>query len=187
MMQFLEDIKLHIAQLDQKTFIAYMVGFLLGNLLIVSGIFYYYYSTVADFNNDFTDLNSKRSEMRMLFEREARVKKQEAEVKEMLSKDNKFIIAEEFKNICAKVNMQPVGEPVQSESLKLSGKYREYTLSMRFDNVDMKQVCELLQAIEEVKRIYTKSIDIVRAQGMPAKLNATLVIGTLLTETPGAS
>lgn len=185
-MQFLQNIKIHIAQLDQKTFLAYMIGFLAGNLLIMSGIFYYYYSAVADLNDQITELNGKRSEMRILFERETRVKEQEAAVKKMLSQDNAFIIAKEFKEICAKINMQPTGEPVQSESLKLQGKYREFTLSTRFDNVDMKQICELLQAIEEVKRIYTKSIDITRTQGMPAKLNVTLVIGTLLTE-QGAS
>jgi hypothetical protein len=164
-----------------------MGGFLVGNLLIVSGIFYYYYSAVGELNEQITDLNAKRSEMRILFERETRVKEQEAAVKKMLSEDTGFIIAKEFKEICTKLNMQPNGEPIQSESLKLSGKYREYTLSARFDNVDMKQICELLQKIEEVKRIYTKSLDIVRGQGMPAKLNVTLVIGTLLTEISGAS
>jgi hypothetical protein len=186
MMQFLENIKLRIAQFDEKTFLAYMVGFLLSILLIVAGIFYYYYSAVADLNDQLIELNTKRSEMRILFELQARVKKQEAEVKKMLSEDTGFIIAQEFQKICTTLSLQPAKEPVQGESSQF-GQYTEYTLATRFENIDMKQVCELLEALEAVKRIYTKSIDITRTQSTPAKLNVTLVIGTLLTATPGAS
>lgn len=187
MVQFLENIKLHIAQLDEKTFLAYMFGFLLGTLLIIGGISYYYYSAVADLNEQITELNVKRSEMRTLFERETRVRKQEDEVKEMLTKDTEFSLPQEFKKICTALSLQPAGEPQPSSTVLLSGKYREYTLPARFENVDMKQICELLEAIEAVKRIYTKSIDITRSPNAPAKLNVMLVIGTLLTEIPGAS
>jgi hypothetical protein len=186
-MQFLENIKIHIAQLDEKTFLAYMAGFLLGTLLIVGGISYYYYSAVADLNDQITELNTKRSEMRKLFERETLLKNQEAEVLKLLKEDTSFSLPHEFKKICTALNLQPAGEPTPGDTVLLSGKYREYTLSTRFENIDMKQVCELLEAIEAVKRIYTKSIDITRTQSTPAKLNIMLVIGTLLTEIPGAS
>jgi hypothetical protein len=185
-MQFIDTIKFHIAQLDEKTFLAYMAGFFLGTLLIISGIFYYYHSAVADLNEQIETLNKNRSDMRGLFEREARVKKQEAEVNKMLKEDTGFLIGEEFKKICTKLNLQPTGEPTQGNTSQLSGKYTEYTLSARFENIDMKQVCDLLQEIDAIKQLYTKSIDIMRTQGMPAKLNVTLVIGTLLTAIPGA-
>lgn len=186
-MQFLETIKSHIAQLDEKTFLAYIAGFLVGVLLIIGGISYYYYNAVEDLNEQITELNTKRSEMRTLFEREMRVKKQEADVNKMLKEDTGFKIGEEFKKICTKLNMQPVTEPTPGDSLQGDGKYREFTLSARFENIDMKQVCELLEEIESIKRIYTKTIDLTRTQSIPAKLNVTLVIGTLLTEIPGAS
>jgi hypothetical protein len=186
-MQFLETIKLHIAQLDEKTFFAYMVGFLLGVLLIIGGITYYYYSAVGDLNEQIETLNKNRSEMRALFGRETRVKKQQADVDKMLREDTGFNITEEFKKISTKLNIPPITEPTLGESVQLGGKYREYTLSARFENIDMKQICDLLEEIESIKRLYTKSIDIVRTQSTPAKLNVTLVIGTLLPEIPGAS
>lgn len=186
-MQFIDTIKLHIAQLDEKKFLAYMGGFLLGTLLIMSGIFYYYYSAVEDLNDQIETLNKDRSAMRSLFERETRVKKQESDVNKMLKEDTGFNIAEEFKKICTKLSLQSNAEPILGESVQLAGKYREYTLSARFENIDMKQICELLEEIESIKRLYTKSIDITRTQSTPAKLNVTLVIGTLLTEISGAS
>lgn len=186
-MQFLETIKIHIAQLDEKTFLAYMAGFLLGVLLIIGGITYYYYSAVGDLNEQIETLNKDRSEMRALFGRETRVKEQQAAVDKLLKEDPGFNITEEFTKISTKLNMQPMTEPTLSDSVKLSGKYKEYALSVRFENIDMKQICDLLEEIESIKRLYTKSIDIERTKSTPAKLNVALVIGTLLPQIPGAS
>ena len=186
-MQFLEPLKLHIAQLDEKTFFAYIGGFFLCMILMSSGILYYYYSATGELHEQFDALKKQRSEMRALFEQEVQVKKQEAEVKKLLSEDPSFNIEEVFKKICEKLRLN-FSSITPNTSLQLSGKYREYTLSVRFQNSDMKSVCELLEEIENNKRIYTKSIDIQRvAQSTPTKLNITLVIGTLLTEIQGGA
>lgn len=184
-MQFLDTIKLHILQLDEKTFLAYMGGFLLSMLLIIGGLFYYYYSAVDDLNEQIQELNKKRTEMRVLFERETLVKKQETEVNKMLKEDEHFIIANYFKKVLDKLKLE-VTESHTVDTVQLEGKYREYATTARFNNLDMKQICELLEEIETNKRVYTKSLDITRTQTTPAKLNVTLVIGTLLTEIPGA-
>ena len=188
-MHFLDTIKLHLAQLDEKTFFAYMGGFLLGLFLIISGLFYYYYSAVDDLNEQVQELNTKRTKMRALFERETLVKKQETEVNKMLKEDENFSIGSYFQKVVDKLKLTPKSA-IPGNTLQIEGKYREYTISANFSGenaLDMKQICELLEEIEANKRVYTKSLDITRAQATPTKLNVTLVIGTLLTEIPGGS
>jgi len=183
-MEFLDTIKNHIAQLNEKTFFAYIGGFFLGMLLIIGGLFYYYYSAVDDLTTQIEELNTKRTQMRDLFKRETLVKQQETAVNKMLKEDEYFNIGAYFKKVIDKLRLTPV-EDRPGDTVQLEGKYREYTLSVRFNDLDMKQICDLLEEIELNKRVYTKSLDIVRSTTVPTKLNVTLLIGTLLTEIAG--
>lgn len=186
MIAFLETIKSYILQLDEKTFFAYLGGFLLSVILIISGIFYYYYSSTHEFIAELDELNEQRQEVRTLFETAARVKKQEIAVDKLLKEDEGFKIGAYFKKVLDTLNMSDkVPEQNFFNVVEQEGKYRETTLTARFQMVDMKQICEVLNEIESNQRVYTKSIEIVRSK-VPNKLNVTLSIGTLdLKTVPG--
>lgn len=185
-MEFLETLKQHILQLDEKTFFAYLGGFVLGMILIMSGLIYYYYSAIEDRTIQLEALNEKRQSMRSLFERDALVKAQEAEVKKMLKEDAHFKIGDYFQKVVDKLKLKEnENEKNQVDTVQLEGKYRESTLTTRFQMLDMKQICDLLSEIENSKRVYTKSLDIVRSTTAPTKLDVTLAIGTLENEIPG--
>jgi hypothetical protein len=49
--------------------------------------------------------------------------------------------------------------------------------------MNMQELCELLQALERVQRIFSKSIDIQRSKKIPDAIDVTLVIATLLPKT----
>jgi hypothetical protein len=183
-MEILETIKYHITQLDEKTFIAYLGGFLLGMILIVGGLFYFYSSAIEERVTELNALNEQRTNMQTLFETDALVKKQEQEVKKMLQEDEYFKIGGYFKKVTDKLNLEK-SEMNEINTVQLAGKYRETILMTRFQTIDMKQICDLLSEIGLTKRVYIKSLDIVRSTTAPTKLDVTLAIGTLENEIPG--
>jgi hypothetical protein len=184
-MEFLNTIKNHILQLDTKTFFAYVGGFLLGMLFIMGGLYYYYYDAIDDLTAQIEELNGKREKIRKLLERKTRLEQQEIEVNKLLKEDPNFIIGDYFNQVINKLKLTLKEPYTVSETPKLEGKYQEYTLPARFEAIDMKQICELLEDIENNKRVYTKSLEIVRSGTVPTKLDVTLTIGTLLNKIPG--
>ncbi len=178
-MEFLNTIKYHLTQADEKTFFAYIGGFLLGILLIIGGIFYFYLSAVDERMNELSALNEERQEVQRLFETATHVKKQEAAVDKVLKDDPYFKISQYFTDIVDTLKLSNKVTVQQPSTIEREGKYRESSLHAQFKELDMKQICELLNAIEENKRVYTKSLEIVRAK-VPTKLDVTLDIGTLL-------
>lgn len=185
-MVFFDTIRYHLMQLDEKTFFAYIGGFLLGVILIACGLFYYYYSAIEERTEALHALNEKRHEMKKLFETDESVKKQETAVNKMLREDEHFKIGDYFQKVVDKVKLKDAEkEKNQVNTEQLQGRYRESTLTTRFQMIDMKQLCELLGEIEQNKRVYTKSLDIVRSATAPNKLDVTLAIGTLEQEIPG--
>ncbi len=184
-MQLLDTIKHHILQLDEKTFFAYIGGFILGLLLVLGGLFYYYSQASEELVTEIQELNTERTKMRKLFETYAQVRKQEVTVDKLLKENENFRIYDQFTKILEKVipNGSAIREKPTSE---LKGKYLEWTLTTNISMVDMKQICELLQAIEENPRLYTKELDITRSATAANKLDVRLAIGTLdLNTTPG--
>lgn len=183
-MEILETIKYHITQLDEKTFFAYLGGFLLGMILIVGGLFYFYSTAIEERITELNSLNEQRSTMRTLFETDALVKKQEQEVKKMLKEDEHFKIGDYFKKVTDKLKLNEVAQN-RIETAQLEGQYKESVLTTSFQMIDMKQICDLLSEIGLTKRVYIKSLDILRSTTAPTKLDVTLAIGTLENEIPG--
>ena len=184
-MNRLETIKYHITQLDEKTFFAYLGGFLLGIMLIIGGIFYYYSSAVDDLTSEFEELNKQRQEVRLLLETAARVKKQEVAVDKILKEDMEFRIGKPFEEIITKLQLKETLTNKQSmniETQEREGKYNENILHADFTALDMKQICELLKEIEDNERLYTISLEIMRSK-VPTKLDVKLAIGTLTLKT----
>lgn len=176
-MHYLETIKQHLSQLDEKTFYSYLSGFIVGITLIMGGLMYYYFSSIDELTNQLGELNEQREQVRTLFQTAARVKKQEVAVDKVLKEDENFKIGGYFKTVLDKLSLNATQQQV-SPSVEREGKYLESILSAQFTQVDMKQICELLNEIEANPRVYTKSIDIIRSK-TPNKLDITLTIGTL--------
>lgn len=178
-MELLNSIKYHLTQLDEKTFFAYIGGFLLGIIIIISGLFYYYYSAVDELTGELHDLNLQSQQVHTLFETAAHVKKQEAAVDKVLKEDADFKISSYFTEAVDKLKLNNKVTVQQPSTVEREGKYRETSLHAEFKELDMKQICELLSEIENNQRVYTKSLEIVRAK-IPTKLDVTLDIGTLI-------
>ena len=178
-MEFLNTIKYHLTQADEKTFFVYIGGFLLGITVIIGGIFYFYLSAVDELTDELNALNEQRQEVQRLLETAAHVKKQEAAVDKVLKNDPDFKISQYFTEVVDTLRLNDKVTVQQPSTVEREGKYRESSLHAQFKELDMKQICELLNEIEENKRVYTKSLEIVRAK-VPTKLDVTLDIGTLL-------
>jgi hypothetical protein len=57
--------------------------------------------------------------------------------------------------------------------------YREVLLTAKFDTMNMRQLCELLNEIEQNNMVYTKELDIVKSKKIPNTIDVTLTIATL--------
>jgi ribosomal protein S17E len=52
-------------------------------------------------------------------------------------------------------------------------------LNAKFDTMNMRQLCELLDAVEQNKRIYTKELEIIKSKKVPNTIDVNLTIATL--------
>lgn len=170
----------YLAQLDEQQFKKYCLiaaGVTIGLL----GLYLYsYYSSLNNLKSTIGQLNKKRIETRELLERFELVKKQRKTVDQLLERDKNFKILDFYENILQSLQVMnaQLQEPQTASQDVLDG-YTERTLYAQLVNLNMKKVTDILQAIEQNDRVYTKEIEIDRSTTKPQAVNLKITIGTL--------
>lgn len=157
-----------------------VIGVIVGiNIILMSSIIWYYFSKTHSLQNSLREIYKKEVEAKGLLERLKDVKKQSEEVNSLLEQEKNFKIKNFFDDMVKKLNLNSnqKGDAKISEESVLNKRYTEVTLQAQFQRLDMKQLCELLQMIEQKERIYTKELIINKVGG--SSLFATLTFATL--------
>lgn len=178
-MNIIEYIKDALDNLDTKDFYKY-IGIALGIiLLLVCFIVYRFYSNVSYYKTQTHAVNTQREEIRELLEKASLIKEQKQEVNAILEADPHFKIAGYFKQVLAQLGLSSK-EVITSVTTQDHGEkdYNESILSVKFADINMKELCELLNVFEQNKRIYTKSLQIQKSRS-PRSLEVQLTIATL--------
>jgi hypothetical protein len=178
-MNILLTFKNYLDTLDTKDFKKYALIALGALLLLLGFIFFMYYRSAAELKSKITVINKKRKDVQNMLERYERVKKQQIEVNTILAKDKTFKIAQYFENLLMKldIGINKAQEPETVPKDVLDG-YTEWTLYANLSNLTTKKLSELLYAIEQEERIYTKELEIEKAK-QPYSINVKITIATL--------
>ena len=177
-MNFILSIKNYIDNLDAKEFKKYALSALAVVLLLLGLLIFNYYRSAGQLKAKISTINKKRKDVQNMLERYERVKKQQIEVNTILAKDKSFKIAQYFENLLTKVgNITKAQEPETVPKDVLDG-YTEWTLYANLTNLNTKKLSELLYAIEQEERIYTKDLEIEKAKKADS-INVKITIATL--------
>jgi hypothetical protein len=178
-MEFLKPVQKQIESLDERTFLYWVSGFFGALFFICLLLFYYYYSSIARFKERSRMLNASRTEVRGILERYEMVKKQQAEVDALLAKDKDFKIGGYFNEVVNRFGLEKnkTREPETSRETLDNG-YTELKLYASFAQLNMRQVAELLDAIEQNERVYTKEVEMYK-QANGQTINVNLLIATV--------
>lgn len=172
-----------LQSIDSRDFIKYL-GIIIG-IITACTLFlgWRYYSSTRYYFEQIQEINNQREDtIKELFESHQRIIAEQKEVNSLLEKDPNFKIRGFFDEV---LNSLGIAHKRVSESTSNMERenYRESVLSANFSGMNMQELCELLQALEQAKRIFTKEIDIQRSKKVPDTIDATLVIATLQPKT----
>lgn len=178
-MAFFLQIKNYLDNLESKDFKRYLLIALAGVILLAGLLMLQYYRSVSALKTKISAINKKRKDVQNMLERFERVKKQQIAVNTILAKEKDFKISQYFENLLEKlaISKNKTQEPETLPKDVLDG-YTEWTLYANLANLNTKKLSELLYAIEQEERIYTKELEIEKAT-KPSSINVKITIATL--------
>lgn len=167
-----------IRGLDKKEFRFYATLYVIICALFVGGIVVRHMYLVQDAQEKLKQLNSARTSVQKIVTNFSQVAQQRAKVDDLLKKDKNFYIQKYFQDLAQKINVfkHSTDKPAKQ---RLENGYTEENLSINLTQITTKQLCELLQDIENESRIYIKFVDITK-MASTKKINVTMSIATLL-------
>lgn len=177
-MQFLDSLRERILKFEQKEFYTHAGAFFGVVFFFIFGILYYYYTSISSLKQSLKKINSKREQAHQILKKLEQVKKQKAEVDTMLSEDKAFKPKGFFDETVQRLHLaskQRREADVTEETIKKQ--YQEIKISAQFRGITTEQLCKLLEALEQKKRIYMKDLSITKTKG--AALDVSLTVATL--------
>lgn len=182
-MKILQPIIDFIKNLDKKQYYRYGILFLSATALILGIMIYVYFSKVNTLRQKIKRINIQRENTRAILEKHERVIQQKIRVDEILEKDKNFKIKQYVPLVIQELNLtqylSKIGEVTDED---LNNGYIEERLDVYFNNMTMKNIVDLLNALEKNERIYTKELSINKTLKSPV-LDVTIVIATLQIKT----
>lgn len=111
------------------------------------------------------------------------IKQQKDEMDRLLKEDVNFKIAGYFNVVLKKLGVAKKKTTETTTQTDIDAVYRESTLSARLDEMDMKELTELLQVLENNKRISIKRLEIFASSKKQNAIDVQLTIATMLLKT----
>lgn len=178
-MAFFDAIKDYLDTIESKDFKRYITIVFSILVILVGLLMFQYYRSVWALQSRIATINKRRRDVQNMLERFERVKKQQIEVNTILAKEKDFKISQFFETVLQKLGIDK-NKTQQPEILPkdvLDG-YTEWTLYANLSNLNTKKISELLYALEQEERIYTKELEIEKSIKNNA-INVKITIATL--------
>ena len=183
-MNIFQKIHTYLYTLDTKEFYKNITLFLVGNFLACCIISYIFLSAMGSLKESLQDIYKKEQETKNLLDRLKKVKKQSEEINTILEQEPTFRIKNFFDDTLKKLNLDSKQrrEADVSEEDVLKGQYTEVRLTSFLNGIDTRQLCDLLQALEQKSRIYMKELIITKKDSL---VDVNITIATLTSEING--
>lgn len=186
-MNFLIDRTRFLQEADKRDLYRYFFLALASFLVIMALFFYWYFGKINTLKASLKSINHARTETRKILQQHALVMQQQDEVNTILEKDEDFIIADYFNTLLENLHLTVYNSKAPNVSVEnLNNGYIEERLDAGFTNMNMQQLCQLLDKIERNERVYTKELSITKALKSPT-IDVTLTIATLALEKKAAT
>jgi len=179
-MTFFDNIQTKIATLDEKTWYQYLAitaGIL---LLLTALILYFYFSSIAKWQDRVAEINESRLEAKRLLDKAAKVYKERAEVTTILAEDPNFKIKEYIQDVLERHGILGNVSTGTVAQISRADNYREDVATYQLNSITMKQLTEFLNEIDENKRVFTKELDITKSKRIPRTIDVDIKISTLM-------
>jgi hypothetical protein len=179
-MKLFEKIEQFIDSWELRDFYIY-VGSYMGAVLVCTFLLlFYYYSSMHSLRRQLEDINDMRENtVRSILTRAQQVRKQKEDVDAMLAQEPDFKIGGYFKDLLTRLDLGDKKEIETTSSVDRDEKYKEDILRVRLVDMNMQQLAQLLNEIEQNKRIYSKELEITKSQKRPDAIEASITIATL--------
>jgi len=168
---------------DSRDFYKYVI-IVIGFIAILIGFLgWRYYSSTRFYLEEIHEINNQREdEIKELFESHERIVIEQKHVDALLEQDPNFKIRGFFDEVLGTLGITQKSDTKSTSSIEREN-YRESILTVTFSGMNMQELCELLQELEQAKRIFTKELEIQKSEKTPDTINVTLVIATLQPKT----
>lgn len=177
-MVFLDNIRAFIANLDQKTWYTYVAIAMGIYLVLIAGVLYYYYSSISTLQEQINNVNDERKQAQQILTEAKRVQKQRAEVNAIIEEDPNFKIKGYLLEVMAGIGITP--SLSTDQKISREDNFVENIATYQFTGITMKQLTELLDEIEQNKRLYTKDLEIIRSKKIPNTIDVGITVATMI-------
>jgi len=176
----IDSVRNFIRGLDKKEFVLYAGAYIGVCLFIVVGIIVRHVYLVQDATEKIKQVNNARKSVQKILTDFTTVEQQRSKVESLLKKDKSFRIQKFFQDVAHKATVFSHAKEKFSKQNMEQG-YAEESLSIHLTQITTKQLCTLLQDIENEPRVYIKFVDITKKDATK-KINVEMTIATLVAE-----
>ena len=179
---FIERIYSVISQLELKKFQLYQYIFFGVCIVLFLLMGFRFYRNVGTLQKKITFINAEREDtVQDIINDIGRIKQEQNSINKILSEDLDFKIAGYFDQVLQKLALSSKVVTINTPSqVDVDETYRESVLQAKLDDMDMKQITLLLQALDENQRISTRQLNIIASKRDQAKLEVEVTIATML-------
>lgn len=167
---------------SEKKFIQFIIIFLVFITTLCGIIIYKYYSNTNNLVKQIKSINNLRIEAKDLLERNLAIKNQQEKVDEILTKDKNFKIINYFETLTKELRLNNYinekSKQISISDVESKQNYSEIRLNVKIQNINMKQLTDLLEKIENNERVFIKKLEINKSEKLPT-IDADLTIATL--------
>lgn len=183
-MTFLEKIRTFISSMSQREFYIYGFSIIGGMILFVFAVNVQLYRRSRVLYRRIKTLNNDREDrVREILNQGALIKQQQEEMNRILSEDLDFKIAGYCNSVLKQLGLLNKKVTETATQTDIDQTHREGTLQIRLQEMNMKELTELLQIFENNKRICIKHLDITKSGKRANMIDVQLTITTMLLKT----
>lgn len=184
-METIEKIQAYVDALETRIFYRYLAIIAAILMALASFMVVHYYRSTKGLLAEIESVNDERERTQKVLSAFAQVKQQRQEVDAILDENKNFKIGGYFNALLDSLQLadkKTMAEPSRSSSREAH--YQESILKVRFAGMNMKQLCELLNQIEQNRRVYSKELEIIKSKKTPKAIDVNLTVATLERKSP---
>lgn len=178
-MELLDRIQEFIKGLEDIDVYKYFAAFLAALVVLLTISIYLHYSRVSRYTADLKTLETLRAQTKKILSDYKAVTAQKEKVEDILAQNKNFRVGEAFQSILEKTHllMHQTDQTAPTPGETVSGK-TEILVSSHLNNINMKQLTDLLLQIANVPQMYTKDLVIKKNPNAPA-VDVDITVATL--------
>lgn len=178
-MKVFESVQEFITSLEEKDFYKYLLGLLAATFILVGTLLIYHQRRISIWTKQINTINDYRTTIKSIIDRDEQVIKQREEVDRMLEENPDFRIEGTFEELVNKMGLtKNLTKRAVFPTDHGDPEYREIDLDAHLDSMNMKQLTELLDELEQNKRVYIKQLEIQKSKKIPNAIDVGLIIAT---------